>query len=43
MQNKKNLNQHEKKSEEHIRLFDNEDFAEEIEEDDEDTAGLPAL
>ena len=40
MQNKKNLNQHEKISEEHIRLFDNEDFAEEIEEDDEDTAGL---
>ncbi|MDE0186313.1 MAG: AAA family ATPase [Candidatus Poribacteria bacterium] len=41
MQNKKDVNRHEKISEERIRLFDNDDFEEEIGEDDEDTAGLP--
>ena len=30
-----------KYSEEHIRLFDDEDFEEEIGEDDEDSAGIP--
>jgi proteasome-associated ATPase len=41
MHNKKNSNQHERISEEHLRLFDDEDFEEEVGEDDEDSAGIP--
>ena len=41
MQHKKNVNRHEKKSEERIRLFENEDYEEEIGEGDEDSAGPP--
>lgn len=41
MQHKNNVNRHEKKSEERIRLFENEDYEEEIGEGDDDSAGPP--